>query len=246
MARRGGGIYQRGRIGRLRADRLSVGLAALLLGGCATALPADLLRPRAVTTEIPTLAWPTVALTIIDDRRNATVAHEPLVSAIESTIRRATFVSSAAESPDLRLTVTVVRHEAGFAGGGSPWWTGATELRAVLTTTGGDVINSWRVVDVSQEWNVFGYSSGTAAAQDSLRDGLRTLLRRMAAEVQFGQVLPSGAVILRPSNIGPRETSEPPAPPDPAASALFCRQRVKGLQPRATWLAEYRRCMAGY
>jgi len=223
--------------------RLVGGLAVLLLGGCATALPADLLKPRAVATEIPTLAWPTVELTIIDDRRNATVAHEPLVNAIESTIRRATSVASPAETPNLRLTVIVVRHEAEFAGGGSPWWTGATELRAVLATASGDVINSWRVVDISQEWNVWGHRSGTEAAQDSLRDGRRTLLRRMVADVQFGHALPSGAVILRPSRLGPRETPEPFAPSK--VYPMLCRERAKSASGRAQWLAEYRRCMAG-
>lgn len=219
---------------------------ALLLAGCATSLPADLLKPRAVTTEIPALAWPMVALTIVDDRPNAQVAHEPLVTAVESTIRRATSVASPADTPAFRLTVTVARHEAAFAGGGSPWWTGVTELRALLATSGGETLASWRVVDTSQEWNAWGYPSGSEAAQDSLTDGLRTLLRRMAAEVQFGRVHPSGAVILRPSTGNTPEEAESGAPAPTTVYPMLCRARANGTPgTREDWLAEYRRCMAG-
>lgn len=215
----------------------------LLLAGCAGHLPPDLLKPRAVTTEIPVLNWPMVELEVVDERWNSAVAHEALVSAIESTIRRAASVSSPADSPDLRLTVTVVRHEAAFAGGGSPWWTGATELRAVLKSANGDTIANWTVQDTSQEWNVWGYSSGTDAAQDSLKDGLRTLLHRMAAQVQFGKPLPSGAVILRPSTIAPSE--QEPSAPAPAGHPMLCRERAKSAPTRELWIVEYRRCMAG-
>ncbi len=224
---------------------------ALLFTGCAGSLPDHLLKPRPVTTEIPTLSWPMVALTIVDDRRNAHVAHEPLVTAIESTMRRATSVGSPADTPAFRLTVTVVRHEAAFTGGGSPWWTGTTELRALLATSGGETIASWRVVDTSQEWNLLGYSSGTEAAQDSLKDGLRTLLRHMADDVQFGRVVPgSGAVIIRAPSGG--ATSEPSRaePTNPPASMLLCRQRADNVRGagswREAWLAEYQRCMAGH
>lgn len=190
-----------------------------------------------------------VELEVVDERWNSAVAHEALVSAIESTIRRAASVSSPADSPDLWLTVTVVRHEAAFAGGGSPWWTGATELRAVLKSTNGDTIANWTVQDTSQEWNVWGYSSGTDAAQDSLKDGLRTLLRRLAAEVQFGRVLhPSGAVILRPSipSASDQSESEPAVEPGAAPPDIICRQRADwALGGRDRWLEAYRRCLAG-
>jgi hypothetical protein len=235
----------------LMAAYLLTSIALMLVTGCATALPDTLLQPRPVTTEIPSLAWPTVELSIVDERYNANLAHEPLVYAVESTLRRALSVSAASEPAEYRLTVTIVRHDVGFA---APWWTGATELRAQLAR-GGETVADWRVVDTSQEWNLRGYSSGTEAAQDSLTDGLRKLLRRMAAEIQFGQVLPgssggsSGTVIIR------TPTAEPPAPapaqtaPTPA-STLLCRQRANNVRGagswREAWLAEYQRCMAGH
>ena len=188
------------------------------LSGCATALPDSRLQPKPITTEIPTLAWPDVALEVRDDRAQRP-AHERLVLAVEATVRQA-LPAPASLPPRHHLAVAVLRHEAAFTGGGSAFWTGRTELRAVLSEAPtGDAMATWTVVDTHEEWNVWGYGSGTDAAQYSLRDALRKLLRQMAAGVR------------------------PDATQLAASSALVCRQRSRGLQLREAWLAEYRRCM---
>lgn len=201
------------------------------------------MQPKPITTEIPALKWPDVVLDISDDRATRH-AHDRLVYAVEYTIRQALPPASDAP-PRHHLAVAVLRHEAGFVGGGSPMWIGTTELRAVLSVApSGDSLASWTVSDTHEEWNAWGYGSGTDAAQYSLRDALRKLLRRMAAEVQFAEVLPSGAVIVRPSVGRPRP--EPTAEQPAVSSELFCRRRATGMQPREAWLAAYRRCLAGH
>jgi hypothetical protein len=156
--------------------------SAVWLEGCSTTLPGSRLQPKPITTEIPTLAWPHVALKVQDDRAERP-AHDRLVAAVEATIRHA-LPAPTGTPPRHHLAVAVLRHEAAFA---SPMWTGRTELRAVLSEAAtGAAIATWNAVDTHAEWNAWGYGSGTDAAQYSLRDALRKLLRQMAAaEVQF-------------------------------------------------------------
>ena len=154
----------------------------VVLSACSGVVPADRFQPKPVTTELPTLHWPPVIIEISDERPNNAVAHEDLVSAVEGTIRQALNQPSNPGN-GWSLKVVILRHEAMFPGGGSPWWVGTTSFRAVLLTTDGKEYR-WVVDDVNKEWNVWGYGSGTDAAQHSLREALRKLLRQMHADVR--------------------------------------------------------------
>jgi len=146
------------------------------LSGCASALPADRLHPGPISTEIPVIGWP-VAVVIADNRPNRDVAHRDLIDAVRRTLMLAFPTESGV--PCCLLTVTAFQHDARFEGSGSPFWRGETRLRAVLSEEGRE-LGRWDIEDVQREWNAFGWSSGTDAAQYSLRDALRKLLRRMA------------------------------------------------------------------
>ncbi|HEX9818594.1 MAG TPA: hypothetical protein VGD07_03170 [Methylomirabilota bacterium] len=82
--------------------------------------------------------------------------------------------------PCFRLTVTVHQHSAIFRGGGSGFWHGHTSLTATLADTSDQDVYRFRADDHDEQWNVSGYGSGTKAAQQSLRDALRKLVRQMA------------------------------------------------------------------
>jgi hypothetical protein len=66
-------------------------------------------------------------------------------------------------------------------GGGSGFWHGMTTLSATLAEIDGRAVYQFRAHDHDEEWNAFGGGSGTTAAQKSLRDALRRLVRQMAA-----------------------------------------------------------------
>jgi hypothetical protein len=94
-----------------------------------------------------------------------------------------------------------------------------------------------RLIEASSFWD----TKSVVLKNPWERDLLDALLRRLPC------VVPSEQAILRSSGGGEGQGRMPtPAGQPAAASEMFCRQRVKGVQPRETWLAEYRRCMEGY
>jgi hypothetical protein len=153
-------------------------LVAVLLAGCTAVAP---LRPDPVYTELEPLTWPRNAVKVqVEDRRPEREASPALVGAIEASIRHALAAPRAEACPCYTLTVIVRQHEGRFQGGGSGFWHGFTVLDATLADDGGRSLYHFRAEDHDEEWNVFGLSSGTTAAQQSLRDAIRKLVRQMA------------------------------------------------------------------
>lgn len=99
-----------------------------------------------------------------------------------------------------------------------------------------------RLVEVSSFWD-----TRTVVLKNPWeRDLLGELVRRLRC------VVPSEQAILRSSGggAGRLPTVAPTAQPAPAASSTFCRQRANNVRGagswRDAWAAEYQRCMAGY
>ncbi len=146
-----------------------------LAAGCTATAP---LKPEPISTKIDRISWPTPTVITVIDARSDRVASDALQAAVASTLRGA-IRAPAAPCPCQTLTVTVFRHEASFAGGGSGFWHGLTIIGAILRDAGGAVLGEWSAEDQDEQWNVWGPDSGRRAAQQSLRDALRKLLERM-------------------------------------------------------------------
>jgi hypothetical protein len=103
-----------------------------------------------------------------------------MINTIETSIRHALAPARHEACPCFTLTVAVLEH-AGFApGGGSAFWHGQTTLQARLADAGGREVYRFEAADHDEQWNAWGRGSGTIAAQQSLRDALRKLVRQMA------------------------------------------------------------------
>lgn len=152
---------------------------SLLLSACSAVAP---LRPEPVLTELQPVAWPRNAVTVVvDDRRQALEASNQMISAIRTSILQALAPDRATPCPCYTFTVAVLEH-AGFApGGGSAFWHGQTTLQATLSDAAGREVYRFEAADHDEQWNAWGSGSGTIAAQQSLRDAVRKLVRQMAA-----------------------------------------------------------------
>jgi hypothetical protein len=82
--------------------------------------------------------------------------------------------------PCFTLTVAVLVHRGFFPGGGGGNWHGLTVIQATLADDAGRELDRFRADGHDAQWNAFGGASGTKAAQQSLRDALRKLVRQMA------------------------------------------------------------------
>jgi hypothetical protein len=159
--------------------RYVIVLLAMILAGCSAAAP---LRPEAVFTKMDPVDWPRNAVTVVvDDRRHERLASAEMIAAIDASIRQALAPARATPCPCYTFKVAVLEH-AGFApGGGSAFWHGQTTLQATLIDADGRGVYRFAAEDHDEQWNAWGRSSGTLAAQQSLRDALRKLVRQMAA-----------------------------------------------------------------
>jgi hypothetical protein len=152
--------------------------ALLLLAGCSSAAT---LRPEPIHTELAPISWPSNAVKIVvEDRRTDRTESAALADAIERTLRNALAPARPAPCPCFTLTTAVIEHRGFFGGGGSSFWHGLTSIQATLADDTGREVYRFRAEDHDEEWNAFGESSGTTAAQKSLRDALSKLVRQMA------------------------------------------------------------------
>jgi hypothetical protein len=159
--------------------RYVIVLLAMMIVGCAATAP---LRPEPVLTKLEPVDWPRNAVRlIVDDRRQERLASAEMITAIEASIRLALAPERREACPCYTLTVAVLEH-AGFApGGGSAFWHGQTTLKATLADAAGRQVYMFYADDHDEQWNAWGRGSGTIAAQQSLRDAVRKLVRQMAA-----------------------------------------------------------------
>jgi hypothetical protein len=103
-----------------------------------------------------------------------------LTDAIEQSLRQALAPARPGPCPCFTLTVAVLVHRGFFPGGGGGNWHGLTVIQATLADDSGRELDRFRADDHDAQWNAFGGASGTKAAQQSLRDALRKLVRQMA------------------------------------------------------------------
>jgi hypothetical protein len=164
----------------------------MMLVGCSAVAP---LRPEPIFTMLEPVGWPRNAVTLmIVDQRPAPerLASVELIGAIDASIRQALAPDRVAACPCYTFTVAVIQHSGVAPGGGSAFWHGQTTLKGTLADATGRQVYLFYADDHDEQWNAWGRESGTIAAQQSLRDAVRKLVRQMAARALPDQPLMNG------------------------------------------------------
>ena len=103
-----------------------------------------------------------------------------------------------------RLIVDVIDHRAVFTPG-IPYWTASTRFRARLLEPSGNILGQWDALGSGRRWNMWGYATAQAVAQESYNMAVAELLSALAP-VSYART----ATPKTPDS--PRLSVTPPAP----------------------------------
>lgn len=150
----------------------------VLLSGCAQTLQFTP-SPAPAQHQLPGL--PANAVDVqVHDRRTDTTVRDALPHVL-----KAQLVASLSPEPTptattrYRLIVDVIDHRAVFTPG-SPYWTASTRFRARLLEPSGNILGQWDALGSGRRWNMWGYATAQAVAQESYNMAVAELLSALA------------------------------------------------------------------
>ena len=115
------------------------------------------------------------------DRRLDTAVRDSLPQVLKAQLIAALSPEPApAVTSRYNLVVDIIEHRAVFTPG-FPYWTASTRFRTRLLEPGGNILGQWDAIGSGRRWNMWGYTTAQAVAQESYNMAVADLLSSLAS-----------------------------------------------------------------